>query len=128
MKQPKYKVLETVPLPEVAAILRSRADHILGKWRKAVVSMLPQADELTRKQLENSIPQLLVELADALEANTPAQTRKLREDAPSHGETRFHQNFNLNELLIEYHLLRRILLEEIGGQLSRGVTTDEVIG
>lgn len=128
MKQPKYEVLEKVPLPEVAAALRSRADAIVGKWRKAVIKILPQADELTRKQLENSIPQLLQELADALAADNAAPTQKLSDDAPTHGETRFHQNFNLNELLIEYHVLRAVLLEEVSAALDRGLTSDEVIG
>src|SRR6185295_457831 len=100
MNEPRFHVLERVPLPQLAAAVRSCVDHVLGKWRHAVVNLMPQADELTRKQLENSIPKLLAELADALEANTPAATRKLSNDAPAHGETRFHQHFNLNELLV----------------------------
>jgi len=51
----------------------------------------------------------------------------LTEISKPHGETRFHQDYNVNELLIEYHLLRRIIFEELGEQLSRDLVTDEIV-
>ena len=47
--------------------------RILSIWRQRVVDVLPQADELTRQQLDNSIPRLLQQLADAMEAPYPRQ-------------------------------------------------------
>ena len=71
------------------------------------------------------MPGLLDRVADALASDRAKETEVLIRTAPSHGETRFHQNFNLNELLIEYHCLRRILTEEISDELGRDLTTTE---
>ncbi|MEO6434884.1 MAG: HAMP domain-containing sensor histidine kinase, partial [Tepidisphaeraceae bacterium] len=45
--------------------------------------------------------------------------------ATVHGETRFDQNFALGELIIEYGLLRPILIEEIAADLDRAITVEE---
>lgn len=128
MEHPPLDVLKEQPLPEVAAALRDGAERIVARWRALVVSTLPQADELTRKQFENSVPGLLRQMADALEAAEAAPTERLLADAPYHGETRYHQEFNLNELFIEYHLLRRVILEELSSVLGRPLTVVECVG
>jgi len=128
MEHPPLDVLKEQALPEVAAALRARSSRILERWRQCVIETLPQADELTRKQFENSVPALLREIADALAASRAAPTEKLIADAPAHGTVRFHQQFNLNELLIEYHLLRRVVVEEIVEELDRPLTVVEDVG
>ena len=128
MEHPPLDVLKEQALPEVAAALRASADRILDRWRQSVIDTLPQADELTRKQFDNSVPALLRELADALASSKPAPTEKLIADAPVHGAVRFHQQFNLNELLIEYHLLRRVVIEEVCSHLNRPLTPVECVG
>src|SRR3954447_1118373 len=119
MKQPPLDVLRNEPLPEIAAALRQCAPRILSIWRERVLEVLPQADELTRKQLDNSIPRLLQQLADALEAHHDKPTDRMIADAPAHGETRFHQEFNINELMIDYQVLRRTVIEELFEELKR---------
>ena len=47
--------------------------------------------------------------------------------AQPHGDARFHDNYNVNELLIEYELLRRIITEEIADHFARDLTTDEIV-
>src|SRR3954447_11001230 len=144
MEHPPLDVLKEQALPEVSAALRARSGPILERWRQCVIETLPQADELTRKQFENSVPALLREIADALAASRAAPTEKLIADAPprrgrpppekrppaprAHGTVRFHQQFNLNELLIEYHLLRRVVIEEIVEELDRPLTVVEDVG
>jgi len=128
MKQPPLDVLRHESLPEMAEALRRCAPRILSIWRQRVVEVLPQADELTRKQLDNSIPQLLQQLADALESQRDKPTDRMIADAPAHGETRFHQEFNINELMIDYQLLRRTVIEELFEQLKRPMTDRETIG
>lgn len=128
MTQPPLEVLKHHPQPEVAAALRKCSAQILAKWRRIVVDVLPQADELTRKQLDNSIPKLLAQLADALQSSSEKPTERLIADAPAHGETRFHQNFNINELLIDYQILRSTVIEEIAEEMGRAMTPDESVG
>jgi signal transduction histidine kinase len=47
------------------------------------------------------------------------------DQAPIHGEARFDQDFALGELMIEYGMLRPILIEEITSVLDRLVTVEE---
>ena len=101
------------PFPHLAATVRARADFILAEWEIAVRSTLPAADELTLQQLRNSLPSILEEVAAALASGKPHATRELIEGSRSHGATRFHENYNIRELIVEYRLLRRIVIEHI---------------
>jgi hypothetical protein len=125
MQHPSLDVLKYRAMPEVAVALRAAEDEILAQWRAKVLETLPTADELTMQQLEDHLPMLVDKIAAALEASEPQPTNELVAISPVHGETRFHQNFNLNELLIEYHILRRVMLENISEQLDRDLDLDE---
>jgi signal transduction histidine kinase len=114
-------------MPEVATALRATEDSILEQWRAKVIETLPAADELTMQQLEDHLPLLVDKIASALEASEPQPTNELVAVSPVHGETRFHQHFNLNELLIEYHILRRVILENVTEQLGRELDIQEAV-
>ena len=115
-------LLEDRAFPEVAAALRARSEQILARWEQSVRQLLPGADELTLAQVRDHVPEILGQMATALAASTSAPVEELREFSRSHGEVRFHQQYNVRELIIEYRLLRRIVVEEIhdasGGELS----------
>src|SRR4051812_24429206 len=111
MQHPSLDVLKYRAMPEVAAALREAEEEILAQWKRKVIETLPAADELTMQQLEDHLPLLIDKLAAALESNESQQTHELVAVSPVHGEARFHQHFNLNELLIEYHILRRMIIE-----------------
>ncbi|MBC8109364.1 MAG: HAMP domain-containing histidine kinase [Anaerolineae bacterium] len=128
MSQPPLEVLRHEPLPEVAAALRTCAPRILAEWRRRVIDVLPQADELTRKQLDNSIPRLIEQLAEALAAENSTPTDRLIADAPAHGETRFHQDFNINDMLVDYQILRSTVIEALDEELGRPLSAHESIG
>jgi signal transduction histidine kinase len=127
MTQPPLEHLERRPIPEVAAALRAAKAQILARWRSEVTALLPGADELTRRQLENSLPALIDQAANALAASNPDATERLIRLAPRHAETRFHQEFDLDELLAEYSILRRILFEEVSSQLRAPLQILEVV-
>ena len=59
MKQPPLDALKFQPLPELADALRASKERILQRWRGEVLRLLPGADELTRKQLDNSLPDVM---------------------------------------------------------------------
>ncbi len=88
---------------------------------------LPMADQLTFEQLRDDIPKVLEQVAKALESDQPHPTQELVDISSSHGTTRFHQSFNLNELLVEYQMLRPIVVEEIMQQLRRRPDAAEVV-
>jgi signal transduction histidine kinase len=69
-------------------------------------------------------PQILDQTVDTLAACHSSPLNELVEMTRSHGTMRFHQQFNVQELIVEYRVLRRILVEEInrglGGKLKVG--------
>ena len=109
------------PFPHLAAAIRARADFIIPEWEIAVRSTLPTADELTLQQLRNSLPSILEEMAEALASGKPHATRELIEGSKSHGVTRFHENYNIRELIVEYRLFRRIVIEHVSETLDGGM-------
>ena len=113
--------------PSLASALRSRSDVIIQKWETAVRAMLPAADELTLLQLRNSLPAILQEIIDVFESNKPHETRELIEGSKSHGSTRFHESYSIRELIIEYQLLRRIIIEQISEDLNEVLDTRSTV-
>jgi signal transduction histidine kinase len=113
--------------PDLAAAVRARASIVLLRWENAAKEILPSADELTRAQLRNSLPDVLENLAAALASTKPSTARTLLEDGHEHGAVRFVQSYNLTELLIEFDVLRPILMEEAALHMKRDVTLGEVI-
>ncbi|WP_052493904.1 HAMP domain-containing sensor histidine kinase [Nitrosospira sp. NpAV] len=99
--------------PLLASALRSRKDAVLQAWEAAVVQTLPAADALTLQNLRNSVPLILQEIADAFASEEPLTTRELIEGSKMHGESRFQGNYNMHELVVEYRLLRRIIIEQV---------------
>ena len=100
-------------MPQLAAALRARADRIIERWNQAVIQYLPDADPLTTKQVRNSIPNVLEKIAQALESDQPEAVAVLAEVGIAHGVARFQQQFDIEEVLVEYRLLRRIIFDEL---------------
>lgn len=121
---PTVDLLATRPFPKLAAALRGRKGRVLRRWENAVRKLLPHADALTLNQLRDHLPQILDQTVDALAASHASPLSELVEMTRSHGSLRFHQQFNVQELIVEYRVLRRILVEEInrglGGKLKVG--------
>jgi signal transduction histidine kinase len=113
--------------PELAAAVRARGPTVLARWEAAVKEILPTADELTHSQLRNSLPDTLENLARALESSQPSPTRTLMNESQEHGAVRFIQSYNLTELLIEFDVLRPILMEETALHMKRDVSLGEII-
>src|SRR5439155_22048657 len=66
-------------------------------------------------------------MAAALEADDPKATKDLMDQAGTHGEDRYDQNFALSEVMMEYSLLRPILIEEAALHLDRIISVEEVV-
>jgi signal transduction histidine kinase len=115
------------PMPAMAAALRSTQERAIARWDALVRQLLPDADQLTSKEVRDSIPAILEQMARALESSDPAPTDRLSELTKVHGTVRFHESYNVKELIIEYRLLRRILVEEIDACFARAVTGREWI-
>ena len=126
LQDPTMDLLRYTPFPDLAAALRARVDPIMTRWSELVVQRLPGADELTLNQLRDHLPSVLEQLSRALEQAGGSALSDLRQVSEQHGEVRFHQSFNINELLVEYGLLRPVVLDEVMTHLGRQVSLEEV--
>lgn len=115
------------PHPKVAAILRDHADLILDRWAAEVRSTLPSADELTMKQLRDDLPELMKYITHRLAKADLVSQESLDKASPKHGVARFDQNYKLEELLVEYQVLRKILLEHLASAFERSLDIEEVM-
>jgi signal transduction histidine kinase len=100
-------------MPELADMLRRRLDRIVLRWQEIVERYIPDADPLTAKQVRDSIPTVIERIAAALESGKPQETYELAEIGTAHGVARFQQHYNIEELIIEYRLLRRVIFDEL---------------
>lgn len=117
----------TQPQPMVAAVLHDHANLILDRWAAEVRSTLPAADELTMKQLRDDLPELLDHITHRLARADMASQETLDKASPKHGMARFEQNYKLEELLVEYQVLRKVLLEHLADSFKRALSIEEVM-
>ena len=127
MEQALLDVLMKRPFPEVARAVRAATAAVVERWVEAVRQSFPPADELTFAQVRDDLPTVLEHMARALEADRSAPTEKLLEIAPKHGEVRFHQSFNVDQLVGEYQLLRPIFIEQVVEHLGRPPEPEESV-
>jgi len=111
-------LLRNQRFPEIAALLREQSQTIVERWESMVRQALPAADSLTLAQVRDEVPQTLAKLADALEFGSD-QVRELISQTGGHAVERVRQGYNVEELMIEYRLLRRIVIEQVESALSR---------
>lgn len=112
--------------PELGRALFSAIETVMGRWEPVVRASLPSADELTFAQLRDDMPKVLEQAARALESEGAFANATLHAITPLHGETRFHQNFRLDELLAEHRILRPIVMEEVSARLGRAMDVEDV--
>jgi signal transduction histidine kinase len=124
---PSDRFLAERSFPELAQALRSRSKAIVRRYEDTVDDLIPAADKLTRQQVRDSMPQVLEQIARALESTSPAEGWKLADVSVEHGVTRFHQQYDVKQLIIEYRLLRRIVSEEVTEELERELSLPEVL-
>ena len=125
--EPPLDALRNRSFPDAARALSGKSAELVELWQQAVRSLLPTAEELTRNQLRDHIPRIIDQIIEALQSTRSETVERLAEAGIPHGEVRFHQDFNVNELLIEYQLLRELLLKEVTSELQRPLSTEELI-
>ena len=94
-------------LNELAALIRQQRDALLSAWRQEV-RQLPSARNLDTPTLNDHIPQLLYELADALQSRSDQTTPQAlaKGSPPVHGLVRFREGYAIEEVVAEYNILR----------------------
>jgi len=126
-KSETLKLLRNQSFPELAVAVRDSAEAVLGRWIAVVRETMPTADELTLNQLRDDLPYILNGIAHTMEAKGEGATEDLKAVSNAHGAVRYHQSYNVSEVLLEYSILRPILQEEVIKKLGRAMSMDEAI-
>lgn len=91
----------------LAMLIRRDRDALLSRWRRDVQA-LPSARHLDTPTLNDHIPELIEELAAALdERSDETIAEAVRDESPpAHGEQRLKDGFDIEEVVAEYNILR----------------------
>ena len=94
-------------LKKLAALVEQERESLLAQWRKQV-RQLPAARHLDTPTLNDHIPDLLTDLAEALEKNLNQTIPEalVEESAQIHGKQRLTDGFDIEEVVAEYNILR----------------------
>ena len=94
-------------LDHLAALVQQDGHAFLARWRQQV-RQLPSARQLDVPTLNDHIPGLLDELAQALRSKSDQTIPEaLRESSPpAHGLQRLQEAFDIEEVVAEYNILR----------------------
>ena len=103
----------TISIPlSLASVIRQEREPLLARWRLQVRE-IPSARALDIPTLNDHIPFLLDELADALDADSDQSILDLASNgsAPIHGQQRLENDFDIAEVVAEYNLLRCCIID-----------------
>lgn len=97
---------------EISRLLLNGHDTIVRNWAdKVTADRRVRSDaQLTYLQLLDHVPDIVEELREAL-ASGAKPDGQLLEEAKNHGRTRWHQGYELKEVVRELTLLRVTLVE-----------------
>src|SRR5215510_1941207 len=99
--------MSVASLRKIGALIREQRDVLLARWR-GQVRQLPSAKGLSAPTLNDHMPNLIDELAEALEIPPDKEVGGvlLRGSPPVHGRQRLRDGFNVEEVVAEYNVLR----------------------
>ncbi len=91
----------------LAVLIREQRQTLLTTWRQQV-RQLPSARNLDTPTLNDHIPALLDELADALQARSDQTIAEalVEGSPPAHGVQRLRKGYDIEEVVAEYNVLR----------------------
>ena len=110
-------------LEKLAALIRRKRDGLLAAWRQQVRE-LPSAQHLDTLTLDDHVPELIIEMAAALQAGSEVTIPEALSDGspPAHGMQRVKDGYDIEEMVAEYNILRVCIhdLAEANGLTLQG--------
>lgn len=111
-------------LDTLAALFQDEHETILEEWKNRV-RQLPDAERLDKLTLEDSFRSVLDEISTALFQYQDSGTLPKPFTSVEHAQQRFEIGFDINELVIEYAILRHVLKD---CALSHDLSLDGIAG
>jgi signal transduction histidine kinase len=99
-------------LSDTAKGLQARVPEVLERWESRVLAEVPAAATVDHKELRDHLHILLAQVVIALSPDAPeARVHRLTTSERHGGERALLENYSLGEVLQEYSILRRTVLE-----------------
>jgi len=112
-------------ISNLAVLIRRDGELLLTRWRQQV-KQLPSAKHLDVPTINDHIPDLLKDLADAFDIRSDATMADALQDGtpPAHGVQRVEDGFDIAEVVAEYNILRDCIYElaEANGLILQGTS------
>lgn len=99
-------------LSETAQRLQARVPEVLQRWETQVLAEVPAASTVDQEELRDHLHVLLAQVVIALSPDAPeARFHRLTTSQRHGGERALLESYSLGEVLQEYSILRRTVLE-----------------
>lgn len=94
-------------IDKLAALIKQERDALLSRWRQQVKA-LPAARDLDAPTLNDHLPDLIDELAAALQVRSDETIPEALAESspPAHGLQRIQDGYDIEEVVAEYNILR----------------------
>lgn len=109
----------------VSGALRARTGSILFRWRAQSLEAMPELNQLSVVEFEDSIAKVIETIAAAMECGGEAELRGVLGGPPLHGADRFALDFTLDALLAEERILRTSIIIELREEMGRPLSEEE---
>lgn len=104
---------------EICMLLRKKSKIIMSRWEKRANKELFAEQDETSLVLQDSLPEYLNQMADALSKSIVRSSARNKSDKKEslrigvkHGHERtLFSNYSINQLISEFHILREIIFE-----------------
>src|SRR4051812_34455213 len=115
--------LRTEQFEQVGALIERDVDAILDRWEKGAMAEQPNARRLHHADLRDHLPELLRALGESLAGSGNGKGHAPY--AKRHASERWEDGWSLDEVVRDYQILRRVLLEYADAHLGRPLTLRE---
>lgn len=95
---------------KLAAFLHSHRERIVEEWERRTLHQLPSSQQLSRRARRDHVPQLIDAMATAIDRDDTTMV-SLEQLPLIHADERWLQDYDLREVVAEYRLLRRVILD-----------------
>jgi PAS domain S-box-containing protein len=114
---------------QVAKVLREQKERVLELWEERARRTIASAKRPDRLMLLDGLPDLIEEVAGALEASSetsPPKVAESSESATGHGRQRAtNTDYSIEQVIAEYDLLRQVVLETLDREAPGALTRDD---
>ena len=115
----------TLTTRRLADFIRTHQDAIVDDWAGRVRALSP-ARELSHTAIIDHLPLVLARVADMVEAAHTGQPVTLGDLPRRHALDRLGRGFDFDQIVIEFHLLRRAILDLWGREIGADIDVREL--